>query len=176
MSRIIVITALGATGALGVGEFIKRQEALAAAPAFTLPAVGSQTTQTTQTTSQGSATQSQTGTQTQTQTQSQPPAGYVLVAPLSALSGRSYAYFNHPKFGSSILVNYNGTWNAFSSSCTHAGCTVNLTGSSVYCPCHSGYFSPANGAVTGGPPPTPLPQYDVKIISGNLYVGSTIIN
>lgn len=103
-------------------------------------------------------------------------AGYVYVAPLSALAGKTSAYFNHPSHGSSILVDFGGQWRAFSALCTHAGCVVDYTGSSIYCPCHAGYFSPSNGGVQGGPPPTPLPEYGVSVQSGALYVSQAVIN
>jgi nitrite reductase/ring-hydroxylating ferredoxin subunit len=115
--------------------------------------------------------------QSQSQSQSlQAPAGYIFVAPMTALSGKSSAYFNHPTQGSSILVDYGGQWKAFSSVCTHAGCTVQFTGSSVYCPCHAGYFSPTNGSVQGGPPMTPLPEFGVVVQNGSLYVSQSRIN
>ena len=95
---------------------------------------------------------------------------------MTALSGKSSAYFNHPTQGSSILVDYGGQWRAFSSVCTHAGCTVQFTGSSVYCPCHAGYFSPTNGSVQGGPPTTPLPEFGVVVQNGSLYVSQSRIN
>jgi len=114
---------------------------------------------------------------TETTTQGlQAPAGYVFVAPLSAFSGKTSAYFNHPSHGSSILVDFGGQWRAFGASCTHAGCVVQYTGSSIYCPCHAGYFSPADGSVQGGPPPTPLPEYGVQVQGGNLYVSEAVIN
>ena len=126
------------------------------------------------------ASPSQTSLQTigsGTGTQSlQGPAGYIYVAPLSALSGKSSAYFNHPTGGSSILVDYAGQWRAFGAVCTHAGCVVNFTGSSIYCPCHAGYFSPSDGSVQGGPPPTPLPEYGVVVQAGALYVSQSRIN
>jgi Rieske Fe-S protein len=106
----------------------------------------------------------------------QAPAGYVFVAPLSALGGKSSAYFTHPTHGSSILVDFAGQWRAFSATCTHAGCVVNFTGSAIYCPCHAGYFDPTNGAVQSGPPPSPLPEYGVTIQSGSLYVTQAVIN
>jgi Rieske Fe-S protein len=106
----------------------------------------------------------------------QAPAGFLFVAPLSALTGKSSAYFNHPSHGSSILVDFGGQWRAFSAVCTHAGCEVNYTGSSIYCPCHAGSFSPTNGSVLGGPPPSPLPEYGVQVQAGALYVSQSIIN
>jgi Rieske Fe-S protein len=114
------------------------------------------------TTSQQSSASSQTSTPV--------PAGYVLVTPLSALAGRTSAYFNHPSRGISLLLNLAGQWKAFSATCTHAPCTVQYTGSSIRCPCHGGIFSPSNGAVQGGPPPAPLPQFGVLIQNDNLYV------
>ena len=48
---------------------------------------------------------------------------------------------------------------AFSTTCTHRGCTIGApssTGDTV-CPCHGAMFD-GNGAVTGGPAPTPLPH------------------
>ena len=125
--------------------------------------------------SQTSGAASNNSTSTTTSSNSA-PAGYILLAPLSAVSGKTYAYFNHPTFGSSILVNYNGTWKAFSAICTHAGCTVNYTSSELYCPCHRGYFSAVNGSVLGGPPPRPIPEYGIQIVNGNIYVGNSIIN
>jgi Rieske Fe-S protein len=98
------------------------------------------------------------------------PAGYVFLAPLSALNGKTSAYFNHPKFGSALLLNFQGAWKAFSATCTHAVCTVEYTNTSISCPCHQGYFNPANGAVQGGPPPRSLPQFGVMTLGTDLYV------
>ena len=52
---------------------------------------------------------------------------------------------------------------AFSSKCTHEGCTVTyLPGQSViWCPCHDGRYD-LNGRVLSGPPPQPLPEYAVR--------------
>ncbi len=55
---------------------------------------------------------------------------------------------------------------ALSLICTHQGCTVAPNGSGFRCPCHGGTYS-ATGAVTGGPPPSALPQYTVSQ-SGNI--------
>ncbi|MDG7008981.1 MAG: Rieske 2Fe-2S domain-containing protein [Nitrososphaerota archaeon] len=125
------------------------------------------------------ADQSQTGSLQISTTASgslQAPAGYVFVAPLTALAGKTSAYFNHPAYGSSILVDFGGQWRAFSALCTHAGCVVNFTGSAIYCPCHAGSFSPSNGSVQGGPPPLPLPEYGVTTMGGMLYVSQARIN
>ncbi len=124
-------------------------------------------------TSQQSAISSQTSQQTSqasSSTSQAVPPGYVLVTPLSALAGKSSAYFNHPSRGLSILLNSAGQWKAFSATCTHAPCTVQYTGSAIACPCHGGTYNPNTGAVTGGPPPAPLPELGVLIQNSSVYV------
>ncbi len=115
------------------------------------------------------------GGSTQSTTQSV-PQGYVFVAGLAALSGKTSAYFNHPTGGTSILLSLNGQWRAFSATCTHAPCTVGYTGSQIQCPCHGGTFDPTNGNVVSGPPPTRLPEYGVLVQGGNLYVTAAVVN
>jgi len=132
--------------------------------------VQSTTQPTTQSTSDSGTT---TGQQQSTVTT---PPGYVLITQLSALAGKTFEYFNHPNFGGSILVSVNGQWKAFSAICTHRICTVQFRGSSIYCPCHAGTFNPNNGSVTGGPPPSPLPEYSVQILNGSVYVGTSRVN
>ena len=134
----------------------------------------SQQTSTSQQSSQSASTTSSTSTASSSSSTATPvPAGYVLVAAMSSLAGKSSAYFNHPSKGLSLLLNQGGQWNAFSATCTHAPFTVKYTGSAIYCPCHDGYFNPNNGAVTGGPPPRALHQFGVLVQNGNLYVTST---
>ncbi len=128
-------------------------------------------------TNQGSRTQSQLTTSAISSLSSvSAPAGYVFITQLSALNGLSYAYFSHPSFGNSIFVSVSGQWKAFSATCTHQICTVQYPGSTIYCPCHGGTFDPSNGNVTGGPPPAPLPEFGVQILSGNVFVSLNRIN
>ncbi|MDR3557746.1 MAG: Rieske 2Fe-2S domain-containing protein [Syntrophobacteraceae bacterium] len=56
--------------------------------------------------------------------------------------------------------------------CTHIGCTVRWSEerNRFECPCHGSMFS-ANGAVTAGPAPKPLPWYEVSLApDGRLLV------
>ncbi|MDA4125313.1 MAG: Rieske (2Fe-2S) protein [Thaumarchaeota archaeon] len=159
---MVVTSALVATGAVSVVEFLAR--AGSGDQTYQLPTTQSQSV-------------SQSSSRTQTQQQTSAPPGYVLIGPSSALNGRTSAYFTHPAYGDSILVNVNGTWRAFSSTCTHAPCTVQYGGgSSIYCPCHGATFSPSDGTVLGGPAPAPLPEYGVQLLGGNLYVTASVIN
>lgn len=53
---------------------------------------------------------------------------------------------------------------AFSVNCTHLGCPVRwLPEADLFmCPCHGGVYY-GNGTVAAGPPPLPLPRYDVRL-------------
>jgi len=73
-----------------------------------------------------------------------------------------------------IVVNTTaGGIKAFSAICTHLGCVVNWNGKKnvIQSPCHEGLFNPVTGAVVGGPPPRPLPPYELTIKDGKVYVG-----
>jgi cytochrome b6-f complex iron-sulfur subunit len=63
--------------------------------------------------------------------------------------------------GNTIVINTGSGYKAISLICTHNGCAVTYRGAGgFYCPCHGGSYD-ANGNVTGGPPPSPLPTYSV---------------
>ena len=49
---------------------------------------------------------------------------------------------------------------AYSVVCTHLACEVlyREEEDDLYCPCHNGYFNPATGEPTAGPPERPLPE------------------
>ena len=57
-----------------------------------------------------------------------------------------------------------GTFKAFSSKCTHAGCAVTgITNGVITCPCHNSEFSVADGSVKKGPATKPLPAESIKV-------------
>jgi cytochrome b6-f complex iron-sulfur subunit len=63
--------------------------------------------------------------------------------------------------GNTIVINRLSGYVAYSLVCTHQGCIVSYRGTNgFFCGCHSGSYD-ANGNVTGGPPPSPLAQYNV---------------
>lgn len=63
-------------------------------------------------------------------------------------------------------------WRAFAQKCTHLTCAVRYSKEEkkIECPCHNGWFSADTGAVLQGPPPRPLPQLEVVVRDGKIYV------
>jgi cytochrome b6-f complex iron-sulfur subunit len=61
-----------------------------------------------------------------------------------------------------IIINTGDQFIAFSSVCTHQGCTVayNHGNSNLPCPCHGSVFN-TTGAVINGPASSPLRKYEV---------------
>jgi menaquinol-cytochrome c reductase iron-sulfur subunit len=64
----------------------------------------------------------------------------------------------------------------FSVNCTHLGCPVRWEeGSELFmCPCHGGVYY-MDGTVAAGPPPKPLPRYQVRIASKRVQVQASPI-
>jgi Rieske Fe-S protein len=57
-----------------------------------------------------------------------------------------------------------GEFKAFSSVCTHRGCSVgDVSGGTINCPCHKSKFDITDGSVKGGPALKPLPGAQIKV-------------
>jgi cytochrome b6-f complex iron-sulfur subunit len=78
------------------------------------------------------------------------------------------------KFGRypAIVVHIPEGLKAYSAVCTHFACIVkwNADAQRLDCPCHDGYFSPQDGSVVSGPPPTPLMALAAEVVDGHIYV------
>lgn len=62
-----------------------------------------------------------------------------------------------------------GTYVAFSSVCTHAGCSVTeVVDNQIKCPCHGSSFDATTGKVLGGPATAPLAKRKVIASGGTL--------
>lgn len=76
-----------------------------------------------------------------------------------------------------IVVNTQaGGIKVFSAVCTHLGCIVfwDKAKTVIHSPCHDGLFNPVNGNVVAGPPPRPLPAYELAIKEGQVYIGKPL--
>jgi len=57
-----------------------------------------------------------------------------------------------------------GEFKAFSSTCTHQGCQVaSVSDGLIHCPCHGSRYSIEDGAVEGGPAPSPLKEVSISV-------------
>jgi Rieske Fe-S protein len=101
-----------------------------------------------------------------------PPAdqlpGRHLAAAASIPAGSAITFVDDFGEGAFLVHTTDGVFRAFSSTCTHAGCTVSLSGGEFVCPCHGGVYDAQTGAVLGGPPPAPLPQLPIRVIRGDI--------
>ncbi len=78
------------------------------------------------------------------------------------------------KFGSKpvILIRLkDGSFRAFSATCTHLACTVQYRNDMglIWCACHNGKYD-LNGTNISGPPPRPLASYKVIQKGTEIYV------
>ncbi|MBI4674536.1 MAG: Rieske (2Fe-2S) protein [Chloroflexi bacterium] len=76
-----------------------------------------------------------------------------------------------------IVVNTKvGGIKVFSAVCTHLGCIVtwNQAKNVIHSPCHDGLFNPVTGNVVAGPPPRPLPLYELAVKDGQVYIGKPL--
>lgn len=103
-------------------------------------------------------------------TSSNPPStggGADIITPVSTVAVGSGIILP----GKTIVVTQptKGTFEGFSSTCTHMGCTVaTITGGKIICPCHGSMYSITDGSVVGGPAPAPLPRKPVKVDGTNI--------
>jgi thiosulfate dehydrogenase [quinone] large subunit len=99
------------------------------------------------------------------------PANAVKIGPSSRLPDGQAAIYRDPSTSLPDIVirQSDGSLDAFSAICTHAGCTVGYEGDQIVCPCHGGTYSPTTGEVTGGPPPAPLAPKKVTEHGGTIY-------
>ena len=71
------------------------------------------------------------------------------------------------------LFNLDGTFYAIDNTCTHRGGPLSegeLEGNEVTCPWHGGIFNVTTGAVVGGPPPSNVASYPVRVHGADIEV------
>lgn len=82
-------------------------------------------------------------------------------------------YFHYPNSGDQAMLLRldDGSYVAYSQKCTHLSCAVYYEPNkdTLHCPCHEGYFDPATGEPTAGPPQRRLPRIAIEEQGGNLY-------
>jgi Rieske Fe-S protein len=72
--------------------------------------------------------------------------------------------------GGVVVTRTGSSVHAFSSRCTHLGCTVNsVRHGRIYCPCHGSVFDARTGAVLQPPATVALPPVRVTVRDGGVY-------
>ena len=100
-----------------------------------------------------------------------PKAVKIAIADINKMAPNSASYFRYGHIPAVLLKTADGDLRIFSAKCTHLDCTVQYKSDSkkFYCACHDGYFNDL-GVNIQGPPPRPLPEFDMKIEGEQLIV------
>jgi len=103
-----------------------------------------------------------------TQEPTSPPTSEVLAALADIAVGKAIAV-TAPSGAKLILARPSAaTVVGFSSQCPHRGCTVAPKPDKLACPCHGSTFATTTGERLGGPAPTGLASFPVKIDGDNV--------
>lgn len=91
------------------------------------------------------------------------PGGYLRLQPIG---------FPVPIY---VVAAPDGGYTALSPVCTHLGCTVNIEGSFLVCPCHGSTYD-RKGAVLRGPAEQPLARYPLEVTeAGELLIRLEVV-
>ena len=76
-----------------------------------------------------------------------------------------------PPVGAAVVIVRTGpdTVTAFSATCPHRGCTVELLRGELVCPCHNSRFVPTTGARIRGATPAGLAPIAVRVVDGQVW-------
>ena len=85
------------------------------------------------------------------------PGGYLRIKP----AGEETPLF--------VLAQDDGSFAVLSPICTHLGCTVNVDGAQLLCPCHGSTYD-RTGRVLRGPAERPLRRYATAVEDGVLVI------
>ncbi len=75
-----------------------------------------------------------------------------------------------------VLRTADGDFRAFGATCTHLDCIVEYQKDKkrIWCNCHNGEYD-LQGQVVAGPPPRPLPRYEVNVLDGGSGQPGTVV-
>lgn len=95
-----------------------------------------------------------------------------VVIPAKDIPEGEAKFFEYAGSAAVLVRKRDGSLVALSAVCTHLGCIVQWQKErqDFLCPCHAGHYS-ADGIVTAGPPPKPLPKVPFSVAGGTITVG-----
>ncbi len=101
------------------------------------------------------------------------PSEPILVAPEADMpvgDSRTVGFGRYP----ALVINTAAGLKAYSAVCTHFACICKWDAEleQIVCPCHDGFFDPADGSVISGPPPKGLMPLQTEIKDGDIYVSA----
>jgi arsenite oxidase small subunit len=90
-------------------------------------------------------------------------------ASLGVGQSRSVRYGRYP----ALVIRLPDGLRVYSAVCTHFACIVayNAEVNQIRCPCHDGFFDPADGSVISGPPLKPLRELPFYEEGGQIFIG-----
>jgi cytochrome b6-f complex iron-sulfur subunit len=97
--------------------------------------------------------------------------GSVSVGPLTEIANNSGQIVRFGRTPVLLVRTSAGDLRAFAGTCTHLDCIVQYRGDTerIWCACHNGQYD-LTGRNISGPPPKPLPEFDVNIVSGEVLI------
>jgi Rieske Fe-S protein len=100
-----------------------------------------------------------------------PKAVTVSLAEVEKIAPNSAVYFPYGRMPGILLKTETGDLRAFSAKCTHLDCNVQYMADEkkFFCACHDGYFDDMGNNIAG-PPPSPLPEFDMIEEDGLLVI------
>jgi Rieske Fe-S protein len=95
----------------------------------------------------------------------------VLAGTLTEMAATSWKIFRFGRTAGILVRKDDGSYTAFSATCTHLGCTVQYRPDlrHIWCACHNGEFD-LNGVNVAGPPPRPLDRWEVNVSGDEIWV------
>jgi Rieske Fe-S protein len=90
---------------------------------------------------------------------------------LTEMAATSWKIFRFGRTAGILVRKDDGSYTAFSATCTHLGCTVQYRPDlrHIWCACHNGEFD-LNGVNVAGPPPRPLDRWEVNVSGDEIWV------
>ena len=95
----------------------------------------------------------------------------VLAGTVTEMAASPWKIFRFGRSAGILVRRDDGSFSAFSATCTHLSCTVQYREDlrKIWCACHNGEFD-LNGVNVAGPPPRPLDRYEVILSGDEIWV------